>query len=260
MADEQDKALASAFAEHERLAVESPRHETLDQNDYDNLYHMLRRFSNGSPETRRAAYCIASHLLRAPDYEHLLTWSTRYGMMFLQMHVKEVLQKAWPDRSFPKVIELGAGFGWLGMTVAQHYGVDALLVDNRAHLQGNPLGLYSYELVDLENGERREKFTDKIWTGDMIVMCDFLHCVDDPAAVLKSFSGCPMLIMELTFPETDAYRESFKKQIERYGATAFKPSDVWAIVDDAGCKIIWSEDHWPYTFICAHGGVDRSES
>ncbi len=193
----------------------------MNKDQIDELYHLLRLASNMKGtglvktglfvhEEVNTIYGIAKHLLAGGDYPALVRFSMYYGERFLLTRVCDELTRAgWkPSR----IVELGAGLGWLGRGLATHFGlIPCLYVDKR------PWTLIDIT-ADLETKKGIEDVLAVLKDGDLVVMADLLHCLDDPKGIMSHFSKWPMAILEYC-PTNMEYVDSYSTQIERYGAT-----------------------------------------
>lgn len=175
----------------------------------DELYHNLRELylTDDIPQ-KEAVMGIVSHLTQPPgDYAGLLRFLNYYGEDYILPPALNLL--SFSGNLFTRVVELGAGFGWLGRGISNAFNVPPIFVDKR-----------QYTLIDIvadietKNGAKR--VLDELEEGDLIVMSELLHCLDEPGKVLKPFSKWPMLVVEY-FPESTSYRTSYNAQVGRFG-------------------------------------------
>jgi len=196
----------------------------MEKEQLDDLYHLLRVASNTVEKTTidlktgftpheevNILYGLCRHLLVGGDYDALIQFSQYYGMQFLLEPTYEAIkEKGWkPGR----VVELGAGLGWLGRGLAAKLGfLPALFVDKR------PWVLIDV-VADLETNAGREEVLNQMKPGDLVVMSDFLHCVVSPEKILETFSQVPIAALEY-LPVDPDYRDSYKTQLKRHGAVS----------------------------------------
>ena len=192
----------------------------MDKKQVDELYHLLRVASNmkgteaagmrwSVQEEIDTIYGITRHLLAGGDYLALIKFSAYYGRRFLLTRVcDELIRAGWkPSR----VVELGAGLGWLGRGVSTRFGlIPCLYVDKR------PWALIDL-LADLETEQGVEDVLATMKDGDLVVMSELLHCLDDPKGTMSHFSKWPMAILEYA-PVNEEYANSYRIQVGRYGA------------------------------------------
>jgi len=185
--------------------------------DIDNLYHLMRVASNGTQEEVEVFNGLARHLFTGGDYLSLVQFSAFYGRKFLVEPVCKALREVgWP---FSRIIEFGAGLGWLGRGISAGFGlVPCIFVDKR------PWTLTD-RVLNLESKDGRYAMVKEMQEGDLIVMADFLHCVVDPKAVMAPFSGWRKAVLEYC-PRNSAYRDSYHTQIGRYGANYIEPEGL----------------------------------
>jgi hypothetical protein len=222
--------------------------ESMTKNQLDELYHLLRVAANdaASPhqsinldtglspsEEGHRIFGLAKHLLSTPDYEALVQYCALYGSRYLLPQASAYIKRTSRDRkrSYSRVVELGAGLSWLGRGLALSLSrtkspddlssVTTLLVDKRPWP-------FIDEVLDLETQQGMIKLGKLLLPDDLIVMVDFLHCVDYPEELVKELLGYDMLILEYS-PDNADYLKSYDTQLGRYGATPFSP--------------IWLEDH-----------------
>lgn len=182
----------------------------MTKEELDRLYHLLRVASNSQlREETHTILGLGRHLLAGGDYLSLIQYSAYYGGHLLVKPTVEAIQKAgWsPNR----IVEFGAGLGWLGRGLAAGLGMlPTLFVDKR------PWTLID-AFADLEGEQGRQRVLSMMARGDLIVMADFLHCVSKPEEILEAFADWPMAILEYCPTDVD-YADSYREQLTRYGA------------------------------------------
>lgn len=196
----------------------------MDKDQIDELYHLLRVASNlessGTGLTAREEINImrglTRHLFAGGDYLALIQFSAYYGTRFLLKPACEAIVKAgWNPR---RVVELGAGLGWLGRGVSASLElVPCLFIDKR---QWTLIDI----IADLETDQGIEEVLTVMKDGDLIVAADLLHCLVDPKGIMSQFSKWPMAVLEYC-PTSVEYASSYSMQIKRYGATPIEPDD-----------------------------------
>jgi hypothetical protein len=190
----------------------------MNKETIDELYHNLRLLSNSSSHEEKLAIAgIASHLMhKEGDYSGLLTFLSYYGRAFLLHVVLQFIKSHSFSLKFDRVVELGAGYGWLGTGIAGAYTPikPTLFIDKRQF----PL---IDILADIETGEGIKQVLDELKDGDLIVMSEVLHCLDNPRKVIAPFTKWPMLVIEY-FPTNVYFRKSYAAQLEKYGAKAIQ--------------------------------------
>ncbi len=199
----------------------------MNKEQVDELYHLLRVVSNMKDtgaagmewfvqEEIDTIYGITRHLLAGGDYLALVKFCAYYGRRFLLQRVCDKLTETGWNPS--RIVDLGAGLGWLGRGVATHFEtVPCLLVDKR------PWALIDI-VANLETEEGLNKVLSVMKDGDLIVASDLLHCLDDPKGIMSQFSKWPMAILEYC-PTDIEYATSYSTQLKRYGATSIEPDD-----------------------------------
>lgn len=207
----------------------------MDKEQVDELYHLLRVASSiseegaaivldGKPidpktgltpqEEVGVLYGLCRHLLAGGDYAALVRFSQYYGERFLLGPTHSAIGKmGW---TFTRVVEFGAGLGWLGRGLAAKFGpLPTLFIDKRSWVLIDVV-------ADLETEEGRSRVLSLLMDGDLIVMSDLLHCLDNPREVMGDFARWPMAILEYS-PTRQDYGHSYSAQISRYGAKPIGP-------------------------------------
>lgn len=230
----------------------------MNKEQIDEFYHLLRVASNiagesatmvlgGKPmdfktgltpqEQVDVLYGLCQHLLAGGAYSALVKFSQYYGERFLVDPTFHAIgRKNW---TFTRIVEFGAGLGWLGRMLAAKFGLlPALFVDKRAWVLIDVV-------ADLETEEGRAKVLSRLKDGDLIVTADLLHCLDDPKEVMEPFSKWPMAVLEYCPVRTD-YRVSYSTQISRYGAA---PIDPELLQDIFSNRYVDAEDLDPYVLL-----------
>ena len=184
----------------------------MKKEQYDELYHLLRVASNSTPSgafyNQEVVYGLAKHLLAGGDYLSLIKFSSQYGKRFLLRPACDVVMVS--DLHPSRIVEFGGGTSWLSRGLGVKLGlVPTLSVDKR------PWSMINI-VADLETEVGRAKVLSQMKTGDLIVMSELLHCLDDPQVVLDYFCNWPMLIIEY-MPSNEQYAESYREQTERFG-------------------------------------------
>lgn len=136
------------------------------KDNVDQLHILLRRLATEPVEIRRPIVALVHNLLIRNDYRSLLTFSQWYGETFLLPEVIKLLNIK-PKR----IVELGAGMGWLGKGLAEHFGVPYVPVDRRAFIP-------DVVLANLETDEGIDTLIETLEEGDFVVMADLLHCLE----------------------------------------------------------------------------------
>lgn len=228
----------------------------MEKKEIDQLYHLLRRLSNiedekdsrgkatlTNQEQIHTYYGLCRHLLAGGDYQALVQYSQMYGEMFLIEPAYKAIRRAnWKPT---RIVELGAGLGWLSRGLSAKFGLmPYLLVDKR------PWPLTSI-VADIETQKGVSEVLRNLKGGDIIVVCDVLHCLDDPYEVMANFSGWPTLVLEY-MPEDDNFRESYSTQIMRYGANPLLRIDDFDRIFP--CRAHTISDANPYVMLLIEPG------
>ncbi len=204
----------------------------MEREQIDMLYHLLREVSNEgdrqvSTEITDAIYGLAGHLLGGKDYLRLVQYCRYYGEKFLiQPAYEAILEKGWQPTRF---VELGAGLGWLCRGLASRFRIAGVLtVDKRPWMAIDVL-------ADLELGSGLLKVDEQLEAGDIIVMSDFLHCVENPEGILRAFPEYPMAILEYA-PTNEDYISSYTAQLKRYGGNPIPSGTLEDMLHRVGRK------------------------
>lgn len=214
----------------------------MNKQQVDEYYHLLRVISNGGmlteeyaktgrtqSEVNRIFHGLSRHLLAGGDYDALIQFSAYYGSRFLLKPACEAIAKTgWKPR---RIVELGAGFGWFGRGVSTSFEViPCLFVDKRQWVLIDIV-------ADLETDQGLEKILSVMKDGDLIVVADLLHCLDNPGEIMALFSKWPMAILEYC-PTNKEYSESYSTQIKRYGANPIEPERFEDMFPDRKIDIV----------------------
>jgi len=181
---------------------------SVKKDDLDMFYHLLRKFNGLDRKQREILLGLACHLLDEPDYEALLDWLEYYGKQFIIPQVLPMLEQ-YKGRFFA-VVELGAGKGWFGRAVAKFLKARYVSVDKRKEFG-------PFYCLDLEKDKdlREVRALVRYYYPALVVMSEFLHCIENPEEVLKILGDQSLLILEHT---TEGWAgESFREQLKRYG-------------------------------------------
>ncbi len=187
----------------------------MNSKQWDQLYHLLRVVSNSPDEEEHAAAAgIATHLISGEAggyYRGLLTYLSFYGKRFLL----EPVCKAITVRKleFKRVVEFGAGTGWLADGISEHFKTLHLKIDKRQWTARTMP-------ADLETKEGIDSVLGILRPDDLIVMSDFLHCLDNPTMTMANFPDWNTVVLEYV-PYSSAHMRSYKTALERFGAKPF---------------------------------------
>ena len=187
----------------------------MDKTHLDELYHLLREASNESESYAQGfplqhyILGMARHLLGEGDYLALVQYLSFYGESYLIEPVCDAIKTTkW---KYERVVEFGAGLAWLSRGIAHRCGhLPTLAIDKRPWTMTDLI-------ADLETAACISKVLKELHKSDIIVMSDFLHCLDNPKEVMDAFSAWPMVILEYS-PSNPEHRLSYNTQIKRYGA------------------------------------------
>ena len=186
----------------------------MDKSQWDHYYHELRKLSLTDDLIQKEAIVgITTHLTKpGGDYQGLLRFLAYYGELFILPDVIAFLEFN-RTLKFNRVVELGAGFGWLGRGLSTNFNIPAVYVDKRQFT--------SIDIVaDIESVNGRQRVLDILKDGDLIVMSEVLHCLNEPADVMSSFAKWPKLVIEYQ-PVNQDFKKSYEEQIRKLGCTVF---------------------------------------
>jgi len=177
---------------------------------FDELYHLLRCLSNEEDEEAiDAVLGITRHLLEGGDYTELTRYSKFYGERFLVSRVAQEIKTAGWD--FLRVADIGCGLGWLGSGISARFGLLPVVKVDKRSWPGVTL------LADLETEEGVTELLRVLDPSYIVVMADFLHCIDHPEDLVVKLRPWNKVVLEY-FPAHNPYKASYSKQILRYGA------------------------------------------
>jgi len=182
----------------------------MDRPVVDSLYHNLRLLNlTDDIQHKEAILGITSHLTEPQgNYNGLLKYLAWYGEKFLLSDVLAFLDQH--KAVFSRVVDFGAGLGWLGRGIAHARGdLPTLFVDKRQWVLTDII-------ADLETTNGRQRVLEALQPGDIIVMSELLHCLDNSAKVLDPFAEWPMLMIEYSAWQP-AYMKSYNEQIAKFG-------------------------------------------
>ena len=129
---------------------------------------------------------------------------------------------------FSRVVDFGAGLGWLGRGIATgRDGLPTLFVDKRHWVLTDII-------ADLESTNGRQRVLESMQPGDIVVMSELLHCLDNAKKVLEPFAEWPMLVVEYSAWRPD-YMKSYNEQIATFGC--FPVGSLGSVFP--GRKISW---------------------
>lgn len=182
----------------------------LTSNQLDELYHLLRCLSNGEDEEEiDAVLGLVRHLLEGSDYPGLIRYSKFYGERYLVGGVVQEIKRT--DWEFSRIVDIGSGLGWLGSGISARFGLIPVVNVDKRSWPGVTL------LADLETKEGVSDLLRTLGGGDLIVMADFLHCIENPEELTVKIKPWNKVILEY-FPVNGDHRSSYSRQILRYGA------------------------------------------
>jgi len=214
----------------------------------DQLYHLLRLVSNeGDSHLNASIIGLTKHLLDGGDYPGLLRFLQFYGETFLSDAVSSIIKEE--DIRFERVVEIGAGFGWMSRGISARHGLlPCVLVDKR---QWSSID----ELIDLETEAGVNRLLSILKPNDLIVMSEFLHCISDPIKLMYKLEPWDKLIIEYMSVNKD-FQESYDEQVSRYGCCS---------IDSGYMKMIFSpnirrvENLEPYVLVYVQGNKQQEE-
>lgn len=212
---------------------------TLQSSHIDELYHLLRLVSNtGDAEFSSIIFGLCRHLLDGGDYTALLEYLDYYGTNALLPTIASTLKRS--DFEFDRLVEFGAGNAWMSKGISGHFGLlPVIKIDKR------PWPGIDY-IADLEDLKDRSKITGIMKPNDLIVMSEFLHCIDNTAEVMTPFKYWNKIIIEY-MPTVKRWGWSYDKQIRRYGCEPLSSGYLEMIFGKK--QIVNSIDINPYRLI-----------
>lgn len=184
----------------------------MNKEQLDELYHNLRELCITDDLIQKEAVAgIVSHLTEPKgDYRGLLRFLSYYGEEYILPDAIKLLKASSPRLfSFSRVVELGAGFAWLGRGISDAFGqLPTVFIDKRQYV-------FTDVVADFETIQGSKRVLDVLKEGDLIVMSELLHCLDDPQKTLRPFTKWPMLVVEY-MPLSAAYHDSYNTQIQKF--------------------------------------------
>lgn len=225
----------------------------MEKDKVDELYHQLRSvYLNDDITEKEAIMGITSHLTQPHssqgDYNGLLRFLSWYGEKFLLQDVYDIMVKC--ELKPERIVELGAGLGWLGRGLARLYGnIPLMSVDKRQWVLIDVV-------ADIESTNGRARVVDELKPKDVVVMSELIHCLDNPAETLYPFCAWPVVAVEY-YPSMDApthaqaiktaeYRSSYNMQISRFHCN---PVDGFSeVFPNSKCQEF---HHFPHTIVVA---------
>lgn len=142
------------------------------------LRRLFRKCYNSS--LKEGILGLTVHLLSGGDYRSLLTFSNMYKKKYV---LPELIQFINEDMG-KRIVDLGSGGLDWGRKLAQEKGMDYMCVDKR-----------KWDGVDLVLDVEREDLREYLKDGDILLMSEFIHCVDDLES-LRPLEGYPWVIVE----------------------------------------------------------------
>lgn len=186
---------------------------------WDQFYHFLRMLcTDGDEEDLRIARDLFNHLTTPRGiYDSLLNYMEYYSTQFLLPTIGYYI-KEFPWRTtFTRVVDLGAGKGWLGRGLSEDLGLryPPLLVDRRPWEGAT--------VLDLEKQEGIQALMKMLVPPqDLIVCSELIHCLDVPSLLLDAIRDYPLVILEYDIAYLDL-GASYDRQVSEYGA---RPIDL----------------------------------
>ncbi len=183
----------------------------LKEKELDHLYHLLRVVSNeGSAEEQEIIFGMTKHLLNGGDYPKLLSFLEYYGTSYIVPPLVEDIHTFFRER-FSRIVDIGAGTGWLARAISNATGIQSLTVDNR---KWDGINL----VLDVEKADDRDKLKAVLRPSDLLIMSEFLHCTENPEEILDDIKAWSTVVIE--FDSQDIPQESsYLVQIRRFGCS-----------------------------------------
>lgn len=183
----------------------------MNRNQLSELYHNLRELCvTGDVPQKEAIMGITAHLTQPQgDYVGLLRFLSYYGERYISEEVVKLLHYNKHLFEFSRIVELGAGFGWLGRGISNAYGqMPVRFVDKRQWV-------FTDIVADIETKNGVKRVLDELKEGDLIVMSELIHCLDNQEETLRPFTKWPILVVEYWSTNPD-YQESYDAQIKKF--------------------------------------------
>ena len=189
----------------------------------DQVYHQLRIANTELSDNERVELLyIAIHLLsKEGDYPSLLHFLSYYGSKFV---IDDVVQLVGISGiKFNRIIELGAGFGWLSKGLGEKFKVEYIQTDSRKW--GN-----IRQVIDIETAQGIQELKNNLLPTDLIVMSDVIHCIKPGKrqSLIDSFPNNDILVLEY-LPRNAAQMRSFTKQIRLKGCVPLDRNDMLSL-------------------------------
>ena len=219
----------------------------MDRQQTDELYHLMRVASNDcTSDELSKLYGLIRHLFCGGDYLSLIQYSAWYGERYILPELNELLDNNFKLNTPVRIVELGAGLGWLSRGLCLHYHIDKMItVDKR------PWGATT-ERLNIENKEDRDYLISK-YPADgrtLIVASEFLHCCDNQKEIIDAFYDYDMLILEYVGWNEESFK-SYQDQLGRYGAMVPTLPDLRYILGD---RAVFSKDRSILPYLVAFIG------
>jgi len=214
--------------------------------DIDLLYHLLRKVHNSNdPELIESVSALSKHLLCGGDYPSLLKFLSYYGTNFLLEDIIPIMRDIKQEEKFERVVEFGCGYSWLSLGLYPYLDyVPTWKIDKR-----------NWSLVDLvadlETTSGQQKVLDTLKPNDIIIMSEFIHCLDDPYNVMLPFKKWPKVVIEYMPTYPPDFSISYMEQISKYGCS---PVTLTYLLNEVfGKSISKVEDLYPYVLVYVKG-------
>lgn len=195
----------------------------ITQQEWDAFYHVLRKVSVSKDlDEQVAATALTAHLTsRGGNYAALLDFLAFYGTRFIAPRVKEQLRSFDTGFRPRRIVEIGAGIGWLGRELGEFYEAEVLLIDKRPWTPDTVV-------IDVEAINGMDTLLKVLNEGDLVVCCELIHCLEESKQIelLRKLTTFPTLIVEYDFGHE--YSESYLEQISSLGASRFAHSNIAA--------------------------------
>jgi len=206
----------------------------------DQVYHSLRVANTElSIDAVEALGQMARHLLsKDGDYPALLNFLTYYGNRYILDDVVGAIK----GLRFDRIVELGAGTGWLSSGLGKEYGVDTIQTDSRKWP-----GIEW--VVDVETTDGLAILTRNLKSTDLVIMCDVIHCinVEKRLDLMDCLSNNDAVILEY-LPERISFMRSYSKQIRAKGCAPVNRDDMLSIRQGRQVSITHTPSHEIYIY------------
>lgn len=160
-------------------------------------------------DDRKKEEVISSDIVKTfGDYTGARSYLNELGAKLILPTALSIMDILAPPLEFTRVVELGAGFGWMGRGISSYYKLPYLSVDLSDYA---PVDI----IADIESPQGQRVITDRLLPLDLIVMSEVIHCLKDPISAMKPFWAWPMVVIEF-WPAAISYCPIFNNGEKNY--------------------------------------------